>query len=149
MYFLILFPCQGCFKIDTSLKTKIVMFVASSACKNWLAMRWFVLRLLFPHHMLCLFVLELYSLNLVKLKILEHDILPLYHVIKKQSLIVNQCTFNTMMRSVVKNCLYNQPLMPIKFEQSSTLKEGTKRLSPCLLPTLSISYRESVHSLAA
>ena len=30
----------------------------------------------------------------------------------------------------MKNCLYNQPLLPIKFEQSSTLKEGTKRLSP-------------------
>jgi len=34
------------------------------------------------------------------------------------------------MQSVVKNCLYNQPFMPIKFEQSSALKEGTKRLSP-------------------
>ena len=30
----------------------------------------------------------------------------------------------------MKNCLYNQPLTLIKFEQSSTLKEGTKRLSP-------------------
>ena len=50
----------------------------------------------------------------------------------------------------MKNCLYNQPLMPIKFEQSSTLKEGTKRLSLYVhLPTLSISYQESVHSLAA
>jgi len=28
--------------------------------------------------------------------------------------------------------------MLIKFDQSSTLKEGTKRLSPCASPTLSI-----------
>ena len=40
--------------------------------------------------------------------------------------------------------------MPIKFEQSSALKEGTKRLSPYVHPlSLSISYQESVHSLAA
>ena len=36
-----------------------------------------------------------------------------------------------------------------KFEQSSALKEGTKRLSLYVhSPMLSISYRESVHSLA-
>ena len=83
----------------------------------------------FLHYMLHLFVLELYSLNLVKLEILECNVLLLYHVIKKQSLIVNQYTFNTVTYSVVQNCLHNPPLMPIKFEQSSALKEGTKRLS--------------------
>ena len=83
-------------KIDISLKARIVMWPLQFVKIGW---PWDGLCWVssFPHDMLCLFVFELYSLNLVKLKILEHDVLLLYHVIKKQNLKVDQCTFNTVM----------------------------------------------------
>ena len=54
------------------------------------------------------------------------------------------------MSSVAKTCLYHQPLMPIKSEQSSAPKEGTKGLAPYVhFATAAPSEGESVHSLAA
>ena len=91
----------------------------------------------FPHDVLYLIALKFYSLNLVRLKILKHDVSLLYHIIR-----VNQCTFNTMMESVVRNCLYNQPLNANKIwvVQHSWKKGQRGCLCMYISPMLSISF---------
>ena len=73
------------------MKVKFVVSVASSACGKLAGHEMVCAGSPLSHMMcLCLFALELYSLNLVKLKIKKkHDVRLLYHVIEKQNLKVN------------------------------------------------------------